>query len=353
MKYDEFAKKRPFNFTMSRARFQRLISQQSSEVADNILILSKEDETQRETYQQLREEIRQENAEAWDYFDAVVFSMQQNGLIMLRRMDEIGEDEYSDPRTALSLIHSSATVTLCEIRALLLEGLWAGAAARWRSLHELTVTAVLVARGGNGIARRYLDHGFVTQTERFVRFHNRHARGPISADKLRRNQARSKLIIERSTLPNQRGSFKDQYGWAIPLMPFDDKGKRKTPRFPDLEKLAELDNYRELVFTAHGLAHADSGGVTAISLLGPGLYAMGPVNAFISTVARPSLLSVIHCIAATHLGFEREINEFQQLLGLLAAGCMELASRGVNSFPLDDQPQISAPQPHPLGLSVG
>src|SRR5271165_6398888 len=57
----------------------------------------------------------------------------------------------------LTLIHSSATVTLYEIRTLLLEGLWAGAAARWRALHELTVTAVLVARGGGAIARRYLN----------------------------------------------------------------------------------------------------------------------------------------------------------------------------------------------------
>jgi hypothetical protein len=343
MEYDEQAKKHSFNFTMTPARFQRLISQQSSALADDILAQSKEDEAQQETYRQLRHDIREENAEAWDYFDAVVFSMQQNGLIMLRRMDEVGEDDHSDPRTALSLIHSSATVTFCEIRALLLEGLWAGAAARWRSLHELTVTAVLVAGGGSEIARRYLDHGFVTQTERFVRFYDRHARGPLSVDKLRRRQNKSKLIIARSTLPNQHGSFKDQYGWALPLMPFDGKGKRKIPRFPELEKLAKLDNYRELVFTAHGLAHTDSGGVTAISLLGPGFYAMGPVNAFIPTVARPALLSVIHCIAATHLGFEKDINEFEQVLGLLAAGAMELASRGVSSFPLDDQPRIGGP----------
>jgi hypothetical protein len=123
MEYDEQAKKHSFNFTMTPARFQRLISQQSSALADDILAQSKEDEAQQETYRQLRHDIREENAEAWDYFDAVVFSMQQNGLIMLRRMDEVGEDDHSDPRTALSLIHSSATVTFCEIRALLLEGL--------------------------------------------------------------------------------------------------------------------------------------------------------------------------------------------------------------------------------------
>lgn len=341
MKYGEQARKHTFNIVMTPARFERLIIQRSSEAADNILALSKDDDSQRRISRQLRDQIRGEYSDAWDCFDAVIFSMQQNGLMMLGRMDEIGEDDQSDTREALSIIHSSATITLCEIRALLLEGLWAGAAARWRSLHELTATAMLVAGGGAKIARRYIDHGFVTQTERLLRFYERHGRGPLPVEKLRRRQARSNLIIERSTLPDQHGSFKDQYGWATPLMQFDKKGKRKTPTFTELEKLAKLDSFRELVFTAHGLAHADSGGATAISLLGDGIYAMGPVNAFIPTVARPSLISIKSCIAATHLGFESEFNEFGQLLGLLAAAAMELASRGVSGFPVDDQPNFN------------
>jgi hypothetical protein len=331
------ASKRPFYSTMSAARFQRILSQESSGVADDILAQSRNHVKQQETYQRLRRGIKEKYIEAWDCFDAVIYSMQQSGLLMLQRMDEVGEDDHSDVRTALSLIHSSATVTLYEIRTLLLEGLWAGAAGRWRALHELTVTAMLVARGESAIARRYLDHGFVVQTERFARFHNRHARGPLSPDELRRRQAKSANLIDQFTLPNQHGSFKDPYGWAAPLMPFDNRGKRKKPSFHELEKLAELDDYKELVFTAHGLAHADSGGVTAISLFGPGQYVMGPTDAFISTVARPTLLSASRCIAATHLGFENRINEFAQLLGLLASGTMKLAARAVEIFPLEEQ----------------
>lgn len=339
MDYSEQAKKHAISVTVSPARFQRMIRQKSRAMADDILAMSKDDEVQRETYRRLRNEIRAENAQAWDYFDAVIFSMQQNGLIMLQRMDEVGEDDHTDSRTALSLIHASATVTLCEIRALLLEGLWAGAAARWRALHELTVTAMLVTDGGSGIARRYLDHGFVVQTDRFARFYERHARGPLSEAALRQRQRKSQIIVERSTLPNQHGSFKDQYGWATPLMPLDRNGKRKRPTFPDLEKLAQLDFYRELVFGAHGLAHTDSGGVTAMSLHGPGVYAFGPVNAFTATVARPSLLSIVHCIGSTHFGFENTLNESAQLLGLLAGGAMDLASQGAEEFPVEDQPE--------------
>jgi hypothetical protein len=331
------ASERPLYFTMSAARFQRMLSQESSGVADDILALSRDHIKQQETYQRLRRNIRAKYTEAWDCFDAVIFSMQQNGLLMLRRIDEVGEDDHSDARTALSLIHSSATVTLYEIRTLLLEGLWAGAAGRWRALHELTVTAVLVARGEDAIARRYLDHGFVTQTERFTRFYNRHSRGPLSPDELRRRQARSATLIDHFTLPDQYGSFRDPYGWAAPLMPFDSRGKRRAPSLPELEKLAGLDDYRELVFMAHALAHTDSGGVTAISIFGPGQYVMGPIHAFISSVARPALLSASSCIAATHLGFENRINEFAQSLGLLASGAIKLAARAVDIFPLEEQ----------------
>ena len=331
------ASEHSFPFTMSAARFQRMLSQESGNVADDIFAQSKDHAKQQETYQRLRRNIKEKYTEAWDCFDAVIFSMQQNGLLMLRRMDEIGEDDHSDARTALSLIHSSATVTLYEIRTLLLEGLWAGAAGRWRALHELSVTAVLVARGEGAISRRYLNHGFVVQTERLTRFYDRHARGPLSPDELRRRQAKSEILIDRLTLPDQRGSFNDPYGWAVPLMPLDSKGKRLKPSFPDLEKLAELDDYRELVFSAHGLAHTDSGGVTAMSIFGPGQYVMGPIDAFTSTVARPALLSASHCVASTHLGFENKITEFAQLLGLLASGIMKLVARAVDIFPLEEQ----------------
>ena len=112
--------------------------------------------------------------------------------------------------------------------------------------------------------------------------------------------------------------------------------KEDKTQLSGAEKLAELDDYRELVFTAHGLAHTDSGGVTAVSLFGPGQFVTGPIDAFIPTVARPALLATSRCVAATHLRFESQINEFAQLLGLLASGIIELAARAVGVFPLDE-----------------
>ena len=40
----------------------------------------------------------------------------------------------------------------------------------------------------------------MTQTERLARFYNRYARGPISADELRRQQAKTEVLIDQNTL---------------------------------------------------------------------------------------------------------------------------------------------------------
>lgn len=64
---------------------------------------------------------------------------------------------------------------------------------------------------------------------------------------------------------------------------------------------------------------------------------MGPIDAFVSPVARQTLLSASNCVAATHLGFENHINEFAQSLGLLASGIMELAARAIDIYPPEKQ----------------
>jgi hypothetical protein len=43
----------------------------------------------------------------------------------------------------------------------------------------------------------------------------------------------------------------------------------------------------------------------------------------------------MNCIGAIHLGLENEINDFAQLIGLLAAASMKTAGSGVGAFDLD------------------
>lgn len=134
--------------------------------------------------------------------DAVTFAMGQNGLMMLKRLDEIDESQPDDPhqtvRVVLALQQFNALLVLQEIGVLLGAGFWSGAAARWRALHEAAVTARIIAAHGPFLAQRYLDHGFVVQTRRLKLYFDEHGVGPVSLDELGARAARA-VNTERST----------------------------------------------------------------------------------------------------------------------------------------------------------
>jgi hypothetical protein len=110
------------------------------------------------------------NSAGWRHYDAVLLAMEQNGIAMADRHEAV-KDEQSPVREAILLLHAASTLTIGEIAVLLRGGYVTGAGARWRSLHELVVTAHLVVKGGASIARRYLDHGYVTRVRRLEEFY--------------------------------------------------------------------------------------------------------------------------------------------------------------------------------------
>ena len=68
-------------------------------------------------------------------------------------------------------------------------------------------------------------------------------------------------------------------------------------------------------------------------------WAIGPTPGFPQQVARPAFLSMQSLIAATHLGYEPEFNEFAKVIGLCGASAMKLAAWGFEAFgdEADDQ----------------
>lgn len=59
---------------------------------------------------------------------------------------------------ALARLHIRACRIAEEILLLIENGHTEGAQARWRTLHEVTITATLIADGGDALAERYFDH---------------------------------------------------------------------------------------------------------------------------------------------------------------------------------------------------
>lgn len=269
--------------------------------------------------------------------DAAVFAMGQNGLMMLKRLDVVDAadptDSHQTVRIVLALQQFNALIVLQEIQVLLQAGFWAGGAARWRALHETAVTARIIAEGDAALSQRYLDHGFVVQTRRLAAYFDEHGVGPIGPAELASRSKDAAALEETHYLSDASSKFREPYGWAIPLMATNAKGRRSRPSMDSLEKLAGLDRRRLLVASAHGIVHGDSGGIGGTVLLEDGLWLGGPTERFIETVARPTFETLIPLVGATHVGFEPELNDFCELICLVGGGLMALCGDAIQKFP--------------------
>ena len=321
----------------SMSDLEEFLASNASGMADDILQHAADSrERRRSQASEVAGAIRSEWSDGLDMLDAAVFAMGQHGLFMLSRLDEVDQDSPKDAhqivRVVLALLHFNATITLQEIRTLLEAGFWSAGAARWRALHELAVTAKLIAAGGPALAHWYMDHGYVVQTRRLKAYFDEHGVGPVTSAELDARVARATALEAKHTLTGDTYRFREAYGWAATLMPLTAKGSRTRPTMDQLEKLADLDHRRLLVASSHGVVHADSGGIAGVVLLEDGQWLAGPTERFIETVARPTLDTLIHMVAATHLGFEDELNDSAERLALFASGLMSLCSDAISTF---------------------
>ena len=137
---------------------------------------------------------------------------------------------------ALFRLHARARQIACEIHALLRHGFADGALARWRTMHELTVTSLFLVNHGDSVAERYLLHTAV-ESWRAAQDYQVYCQSigypPFSVSEM------DKMRTEFEALVSRFGpSYGTQYGWAAEIV-----GK-KQPTFRDIEKAAALDHLR-------------------------------------------------------------------------------------------------------------
>lgn len=137
---------------------------------------------------------------------------------------------------ALSQLFPRALLVTREIIHLLKGGFPDAALSRWRSLHELTVTAMFIGQNDDTVALRYLA-GFDFQAKRAAKQYNQHAQRanltPFSAEELADIDARCALAAEAVG-----GEIEGDWGWAAPAF------KKAKPTFADLEEKVGLDHWR-------------------------------------------------------------------------------------------------------------
>lgn len=324
---------------LSNEDYERIINHETRDLADDISRLAKtrrNDHTKASSL--VAATIQEEWSEGWELYDEVLWSLHQAAYQLVERLNET-DDDHSVVRESLTLIYFNSLQLIQEIETLLRAGLWAGGAARWRALHELTVTASLLAANDAHISTRYLDHGFVVRTRRLRSAMDNYGRGPTPEAELRKQELQADALCKKHAMPDADQPFHKEYSWALPLMELTRFKKRVRPSLPVLESLAELTDWRELVSTSHGLVHADSAGVRTAVLGDNGSLIGVPTEKFIPTVARPAMLLTQHLVAAVTSGFEADFNEFLQSITIQGKAITHMAECAANAFPLSESPE--------------
>lgn len=164
-----------------------------------------------------------------------------------------------------------------EISHLLHGGYADGAFARWRTLHETSVTAIFICEGDEDLASRFLNFQHAARISAAKKFNNNNELGfeAFSDEHLALMTLEQEQIVEK-----YEPSFKNKFGWALKAL-----GKAMHPNsaanFVDIEKFVEMSFLRNHFSFANQYVHAgiDSIGFKlGTSMSKEDLLLVGPSN---------------------------------------------------------------------------
>jgi len=150
-------------------------------------------------------------------------------------------------------LHARACQIASEILTLLRSGHADGAHARWRSLHEITVVAMVITSGGNNLAERYLLHDGVESYKAALLYRQQCDRlgyEPMTDEEFHAVEANYQQLLARFG-----SSYRRDYGWAATAL------NKENPTFRDLEDSVELSHLRPFYKMASHNVHANPKGV--------------------------------------------------------------------------------------------
>jgi hypothetical protein len=152
----------------------------------------------------------------------------------------------------LARLHAKACTVTGEVLTLMAAGYASGAYSRWRTLHEVAVTARLIWAADVDLAKRYMLHERV-ESAKAARLHleyqERLGLEPIATEEVER------VIKFKDSVAARLGKeFDSTYGWASGFFGLD------KPTFAHLEKAAGLDHWRPYYLMASWGVHASPKG---------------------------------------------------------------------------------------------
>ena len=210
----------------------------------------------------------------------------------------------------LTRLHGRACQVAREILVLLRSGFADGADARWRTLHELAIVALLIGDHGQELAERYLLHEEVQQYKLARQFQDHHQslnREPIP------QQEFAELKERRDELIDQFGpAFKNDYGWAASVTGTD------NPTLFQLEEKADLGHSRPYYRLASNNVHANAHGTfyrRGLASHQGNIILAGPSNEGLAEPGHATAISLLQVTVAL-LGTEATIDSIVVLMVL-------------------------------------
>ncbi len=221
---------------------EKMIAETTPEMAGAIKrSLVSSSEKMLEEHRSLSEEFVTRNIRRW----AEAFDLLETLIVICTESGEVFNKSYrpkavSENDLVFDLVvrhHARACHIAQEILCLLKNGFADAAHARWRALHEVTATAMFIAKHGKKCAERFYFHDVVDSYRGMLEHkkyeHRLQEKGPTS-DEVAECKREFDALIEK-----YGKKYSDNYGWAAYLFPdYDRVG------FATIEKDVQLDHMR-------------------------------------------------------------------------------------------------------------
>jgi len=194
------------------------------------------------------------------------------------------EEYVTDPLLGVLLrLHAHACRVTGAITTLLINGYPDDALARWRTLHELVVTAIVLQKFGRDAAQQYALYGTVQSVagmNGYQQTAERMGRRPYAEDELKAaNQLRERILAQCGD------DFRSRNGWARRFL--------GSSKFENLQKAADLEHWRNDYAFASRDIHTDyreMGALMAMSEASSDLLLAGQSN---SGMVEPAHMTAI------------------------------------------------------------
>ncbi len=193
-------------------------------------------------------------------------------------------------------LHARAVRTATEVLRLLEAGLPDGAFARWRTLHELAMVALILSDHSSELADRYQLHETVRIRGAMREFEKHQAElgwPPVAEGEQSEADRKVKLLRDRFG----KGFTSHDLGWIVGMIPLKRAGR---PTFADIERAVGLEKLRPFFGWASESVHGGAHGLRSLGMpayFGDVLYAGGSTSG-LADPGQNAALSIAHFVGA-------------------------------------------------------